>query len=332
MGTPHPRVRLQHIVRHMAPAAGEESAVTAMCPPLTHRGKPMAQLGLLRNSAGCTVAEQQRRLAEDGYLYLPQALGRERVMAARKEMLSRVSNVSKQLLLPDGRLNPKGLGTRDPLWSKAWHVQNVLVGNDALNAVLFGGQMMQIYGALFSEAATHLDYRWLRVKEPGSTHPTPPHCDLVYMGRGSQRLFTSWTPFSDHGFETGGLVLLEGSHRAATAGAAAIREGDMSAVEDYELTLGRYVLSDVDSHCDDAESVAIVQAAKNAGRELTTEEKATIAQLGGDGSKMFAMGDDAQDAQRRIGIGGRWLTADYQIGDVLIFSTCERPVCLLPLS
>ena len=152
------------------------------------------------------------------------------------------------------------------------------------------------------------------------------------MGRGSQRLFTSWTPFSDHGFETGGLVLLEGSHRAATAGAAAIRQGDMGGVEGYELTLGRYVLSDVDSHCDDAESVAIVQAAKNAGRELTAEEKSTIAKIGGDGSKMFAMGDDAQDAQRRIGIAGRWLTADYQIGDVLIFSTYEPSACPLPPS
>ena len=91
------------------------------------------------------------------------------------------------------------------------------------------------------------------------------------------------------------------------------------------------MLSDVDSHCDDAESVAIVQAANAAGRELTADEKAVIAKIGGNGSQMFSMGEDAQEAQRRIGIGGRWLTADYQIGDVLIFSTCEPTVagCLL---
>ena len=332
-GVPHAAAsRLQHIAAHMkdtisstcaaaAPtAAGGDSVVL---PALTHRGKTMGQLGVLRSSSGCTVAEQQRRLAEDGYLFLPQALGRARVMAAREEILSRVSSVSGDLLLPDGRLNPDGLGSRDPLWSDAWHVQNVVVGNNALNDVLFGGQMMEIYEALFSEPAAHLDYRWLRVKDPGNVHPTPPHCDLVYMGRGSHRLFTSWTPFTDHGFETGGLMLLEGSHRAATAGAKALHGGDMSELADYELTLGRYVLSDVDSHCDDAESMAIIQTANKEGRELTADEKATIARIGGDGSQMFSMGDDAQEAQRRIGIGGRWLTADYQIGDLLIFSTCD---------
>src|SRR5262249_52863920 len=42
---------------------------------------------------------------------------------------------------------------------------------------------------------------------------TPPHCDSVYMNRGSQKLLTAWTPIGDATFETGALMLLEGSTR-----------------------------------------------------------------------------------------------------------------------
>ena len=37
-------------------------------------------------------------------------------------------------------------------------------------------------------------------------------------------------------------------------------------------------------------------------------------------SKTFQMGPDAQDARERIGLGGRWLTGSYRMGDLLLFS------------
>jgi ectoine hydroxylase-related dioxygenase (phytanoyl-CoA dioxygenase family) len=59
----------------------------------------------------------------------------------------------------------------------------------------------------------HFDYVWLRAKRPGITDATPPHYDVVYMGRGTKKLFTSWTPLEDVPMEKGGLMILEGSHR-----------------------------------------------------------------------------------------------------------------------
>ena len=80
--------------------------------------------------------------------------------------------------------------------------------------MLFRGPMIDVYEKIFGEAVSHLDYRWLRIKRPADPGAlpdvTPPHCDLVYMGRGSLDLLTSWTCFSDVGYDMGGLVLLEG--------------------------------------------------------------------------------------------------------------------------
>lgn len=42
---------------------------------------------------------------------------------------------------------------------------------------------------------------------------TAPHCDIVYMGRGTQRLITNWIIYGDLTFDVGGLVVLEGSHK-----------------------------------------------------------------------------------------------------------------------
>ena len=59
--------------------------------------------------------------------------------------------------------------------------------------------------------ATHYDFTWMRTIPPGNG--SPPHCDVVFMGRGSHRLFTAWVPFNDIPLEMGGLLLLEGSHK-----------------------------------------------------------------------------------------------------------------------
>ena len=51
----------------------------------------------------------------------------------------------------------------------------------------------------------------MRAVSPGPA--TPPHMDVVYMGRGTKNLFTSWTPLGDVPLEMGGLIILENSHK-----------------------------------------------------------------------------------------------------------------------
>eukprot|EP01045_Picozoa_sp_COSAG04_P020354 COSAG04_NODE_2074_length_4862_cov_2.968927_7_plen_102_part_01 len=94
---------------------------------------------MLSESSLDDPAELRRRLAEDGYLYLPGVLGRERVLAARMAMLRRVQAAAPHLLLDDAatplenaRMDP-GAGDRSG-WGDAWGVQNVLVGNEEVHS------------------------------------------------------------------------------------------------------------------------------------------------------------------------------------------------------
>jgi ectoine hydroxylase-related dioxygenase (phytanoyl-CoA dioxygenase family) len=71
--------------------------------------------------------------------------------------------------------------------------------------------MMKIFTDLLGGEVRHFDYAWFRSVAPGLG--TSPHCDSVYMNRGTQKLFTAWTPIGDCTLEMGGLMILEGSSR-----------------------------------------------------------------------------------------------------------------------
>ena len=83
--------------------------------------------------------------------------------------------------------------------------------NAELVKVLYDGPMMEFYYDFLGGPVRHFDFTWFRAKPPGG-NGTQPHYDVVYMGRGTRRLFTSWTPLSDMGLDMGGLMVLENSH------------------------------------------------------------------------------------------------------------------------
>jgi len=112
---------------------------------------------------------------------------------------------------------------------------------------------------------------------------TASHCDIVFMGRGTTNLYTSWTPLGDIDRHLGGLIVLEGSHR----------------LEDLKNSYGQ---TDVDTYCENRFEGAWLDPEGNRNRpELATG----------------AITEDHVGLRRQL--GGRWLTADYQAGDVLIF-------------
>ena len=79
--------------------------------------------------------------------------------------------------------------------------------------------MKTILDTLLRGPTRSLDYTWLRVKQPGGVpDASNPHCDSIFMDRGSKNLITAWTPFSDIAIEMGGLMVLEGSYRRSRYG------------------------------------------------------------------------------------------------------------------
>jgi hypothetical protein len=231
------------------------------------------KLGLLRDSSSLLddVAALWARVREEGYLFLRQGLDRDDVLAARREVVSRLS--------ADGHLDP-AFDPMDAVASPSYSAKfmpNLAKGNAALGRVLYAGPMMRFFRALLGGDVRHFDYTWFRAVAPGQG--TAPHCDSVYMGRGTQDLFTAWTPMGDCSFELGGLMVLEGSNNN-------LRLRD---------TYGKM---DVDTYC--------ANRTGRAGQDAWQKGSAGV--LGTDPIRI------------RSSLGGRWLTTEYQAGDVLIFS------------
>lgn len=109
---------------------------------------------------------------------------------------------------------------------------------------------------------------------------TAPHGDSVFMNRGTTQLYTAWTPLGDIDTRLGGLMILENSHK-------------------LEQIKSNYGQRDVDTYCEDD---------PNAEEYRTTAKWQWNGQLSND------------PVELRDQLGGRWLTADYHAGDLLIFS------------
>ncbi|GAB3741723.1 phytanoyl-CoA dioxygenase family protein [Microlunatus parietis] len=109
---------------------------------------------------------------------------------------------------------------------------------------------------------------------------TPPHMDSVFMNRGTLDLMTAWTPLGAIDRTLGGVAVLEGSHRLD------------------EIT-GGYGSRDVDTYCEDDDQAATIAATDG----LTWDGVLTR--------------DPAGFGKAH---GLRWLTADYEPGDLLTFT------------
>ena len=264
-------------------------------PMLTYQGEPMDSspqaLGELRRSDDAVEnrSELHSRMREDGYLFLPGMLDREEVLAAHRTVVERLAAVE---ILDERHPIEEGIVRADAQLS---FMPELARDNEALDKVLYSGSMMSFYEFFLGGPARHFDYTWFRAKTPGTTTATQPHYDIVFMGRGTKNLYTSWTPLHDVPFEMGGLLVLEGSHELQ-----ALRQS--------------YGQTDVDKYCEnegDAES--IVDRARAEQREVTAEERQSV--------RWNSTGHYSGDAiETRRELGCRWLTAEYEAGDLLVLS------------
>ena len=223
------------------------------------------------------AAALQARMATDGYLFLPGLLDRERVQAARDSILSKLDD--------EGLLDPSYPRAEGVLLSdkNITFRPDLTHGDKAIGALLYDAEMMDFWRFFFGGPVRHFDFTWLRARGPGEVTITPPHCDTVYMGRGTPQLYTTWTPLDAIAYDFGGLMILEGScHR--------------------EHELGEYWDMDVDAYCTNTAEGKQVSA----GGKCWQNDK-----NGG----MFI--DDAFKASKEL--EGRWLGAEYEMGDVLMF-------------
>ena len=144
-------------------------------------------------------------LEKDGYLFLRGFFAREQVLAARHDLLVRLSDIG---WLREGSIPDDALASQT---AEKKMLRDVAKASGPLQEVLYGDQILGFYRTLFGEEVRHFDTTWLRAYPPGTG--TPPHMDTVFMGRGSKRLMTAWVPYGDIDTILGGIAVLEGSHR-----------------------------------------------------------------------------------------------------------------------
>ena len=215
----------------------------------------------------------RERMQEDGYLYLRGFFQRDDVMAARAHIMGK--------LMAEGFLEP-GPDLINALVKPGGGSQfrpDLTRENPPLHRLLYDGVLMDFYREFFGEAVRHYDFTWLRVMGPAGG--TQPHCDVVYMGRGTrEKLLTAWVPLGDAPVELGGLTILEGSHHKHTL-------------------LRKYLSRDVDTYCSNGQDANEIEEGK---KQWTWNG---------------VLAKDPASLRRKL--GGRWLTTDYEAGDLLTF-------------
>lgn len=226
--------------------------------------------GTLRESLDIQEDDEalQARMREDGYLYLPGYLDREEVRTVRGGLTDRLAAagcLDEQYPAEQAIARPERGG---------YFMPKLAHDNPELMRLLYSGRMMRFYTHLLGAPVRHFDYTWMRAVGPGGG--TAPHCDIVYMGRGTTNLFTAWTPLGDVPYHVGGLMVLEGSHKHKR-----LREG--------------YGRKDVDTHCTNHRDM---RSTGNSGFGALTFHPVRL----------------------RERLGGRWLSAEFRMGDLLTFS------------
>ncbi|MSS71877.1 MAG: phytanoyl-CoA dioxygenase [Candidatus Latescibacteria bacterium] len=166
-------------------------------------------LGWLRESNDLLKdpAALHARMEEDGYLLIRGAQEVERVQAARRVVLENL-DANEQL----DRASPlmEGVAKEGARGQFLGGRKEITRKPDFL-ALVESPQIMGFFEHFLGGPVLTYDYKWLRAIGPGSNSGA--HYDIVYMGRGTQNVYTTWTPLGDVPLDMGPLVLLVGSHR-----------------------------------------------------------------------------------------------------------------------
>jgi hypothetical protein len=161
-------------------------------------GEPVSSTQLLGD-----VAALRQRMANDGYLFFPGFFDEDEITTARREVV--------------GWLDAQGLLDKASPMSEvraAAHADLLCEPDEGrfprVRTLMSSARMLDFYRRFLGGAVRSYDNIWMRLVSPGNV--TGPHLDIVYMGRGTKELYTSWVPLGDVPLEHGALLILEGSH------------------------------------------------------------------------------------------------------------------------
>ena len=152
----------------------------------------------------------KERIAADGYLLIRGLHDKAAVLTARRQILEKLA--AKGMLAPDTALMDGIFNSAYPEPTSTGSMGNkALTQLPAFKAVVEGTPVMDFFKHFLGGEARSFDFKWLRTAGPGSGSPI--HYDIVFMGRGTQALYSCWTPFGDVSLDMGPIVFCLGSNR-----------------------------------------------------------------------------------------------------------------------
>ncbi|SFS68698.1 phytanoyl-CoA dioxygenase family protein [Paenibacillus sp. BC26] len=153
------------------------------------------------NSLLGNVRALKHRLEEDGYILLRSFHDRNAVNRGRMDILQQLSAAG--CLDPHAPMEEGVIGPENRAYGLDYKRMPAFL--DVVNAP----KLMSFFDELLGGKSITYDHKWIRAIQQGAN--TGAHYDRVYMGRGTQNLYTVWTPFGDIAKEQGTLAITLGS-------------------------------------------------------------------------------------------------------------------------
>jgi hypothetical protein len=148
------------------------------------------------------------RMEEDGYLLIRGLHDVDKVRATRQLL---TDNLMQNGVL-DERYPAMDAVIKEGARGSFLGGSKELTRNQAFLDLVEASEVMGFFADFLQADVLTYDYKWLRLVGNGDF--TGAHYDICYMGRGTQEVYTCWTPLGDIPYEMGPLSLLVGSHRA----------------------------------------------------------------------------------------------------------------------
>jgi ectoine hydroxylase-related dioxygenase (phytanoyl-CoA dioxygenase family) len=145
----------------------------------------------------------RQRMDEDGYLFIRNFHDADQVMEARKSLLQKMEEKGRLqpgTPLMDGIIGPENKGAM---------FQGLNHDLPELLKLVNSDKIMSFYDQFLGGPSLTYDHKWARGVGKGEFSGA--HYDIVYMGRGTKRLYTTWTPLGDISYDMGGLAICLGS-------------------------------------------------------------------------------------------------------------------------
>lgn len=151
----------------------------------------------------------KEQMAADGYLLIRGLHDKETVLTARRQILEKLQ--AKDMIAPDTPLMDGIFNPNYPEPTSTGSMGNKeLTQLPTFKAVVEGKPVMDFFKHFLGGEARTFDFKWLRTAGPGAGSPI--HYDIVFMGRGTQNLYSCWTPFGDVSLDMGPIVFCIGSN------------------------------------------------------------------------------------------------------------------------